>query len=178
MRFLGTTLLGLLAAGALALPDASAQQFSPPKSSGASTGTRIGLYGFGVRTGLDFKGAGHLVLGTTLDMGDLFSNRIRLRPSGEIGVFNGENTYVASLESLWRFTDDEEAATPYIGLGASLAGHDACGADPDCPDVWVNLVFGFELHYRSTFNWLLEYHGMDTMRRHRIYIGLTTRRGN
>jgi hypothetical protein len=178
MRFLGTTLLGILAAGALTPPDAGAQQFSPPKSSRASTGTRLGLYGFGVRTGLDFKGAGHLVLGTTLDMGDLFSNRIRLRPSGEIGVFNGENTYVASLETLWRFTDDEEAATPYIGLGASLAGHDACGADPDCPDVWLNLVFGFELHYRSTFNWLLEYHGMDTMRRHRIYIGLTTRRGN
>jgi len=118
------------------------------------------------------------VLGTTLDMGNLFSNRVRLRPSGEIGVFNGENTYVASMEALWRFTDDEEIATPYIGTGLSLAGHDACGTDPKCPGVWLNLVFGFELHYRSTFNWLLEYHGMDTLRRHRIYIGLTTRRGN
>jgi hypothetical protein len=39
-------------------------------------------------------------------------------------------------------------------------------------------VFGFEMHYRSTFNWLLEYHGMDALRRHRVYIGLTTRRGN
>jgi hypothetical protein len=177
MRFLGTALLGILTAGSLA-PDAGAQQFSPPKSSGSSGGTRIGLYGFGVRTGLDFKGDGQLVLGTTIDMGDLFSNRIRIRPSGEISVFNGGNTYVASLESLLRFTDDEEAATPYLGLGLSVAGHDACGADPDCPDVWVNLVFGFELRYRSTFNWLLEYHGMDVLRRHRLYIGLTTRRGN
>jgi hypothetical protein len=173
MRIGRITLLGMLAAGSLA-----AQQFSPPKSEGRRTGTRIGLYGFGVRTGLALQGDGQLVLGTTLDMGDLFSNRVRLRPSGEISVFNGGNTYVASLESLWRFTDDEEVATPYVGLGFSLAGHDACGTDPDCPDLWLNLVFGFELHYRSTFNWLLEYHGMDTMRRHRIYIGLTTRRGN
>jgi len=51
-------------------------------------------------------------------------------------------------------------------------------AQPDCPDVWANVVFGFELHYRSTYNWLLEYHGMDALRRHRFYIGLTTRRGN
>jgi hypothetical protein len=173
MRIGTFTLLAMLAAASL-----GAQQFSPPKSEGTRSGTRIGLYGFGVRTGLDLKGDGQLVLGTTLDMGDLFSNRVRLRPSGEISVFNGGNTYVASLESLWRFTDDEEVATPYVGLGFSLAGRDGCSADPDCPDVWLNLVFGFELHYRSTFNWLLEYHGMDAMRRHRIYIGLTTRRGN
>jgi len=173
MRFLVTLFLGAVTASSL-----TAQQFSPPKSGASGGGTRIGLFGFGVRTGIDFKGAGHLVLGTTLDMGNLFSNRVRLRPSGEIGVFNGENTYVASMEGLWRFTDDEEIATPYVGTGLSIAGHDACGADPDCPDVWLNLVFGFELHYRSTFNWLLEYHGMDTLRRHRIYSGLTTRRGN
>lgn len=178
MRTLGVTLIGMFAASALALSDGAAQQFSPPKSSGASTGTRIGLFGFGMRTGLDLKGDGQLVLGTTLDMGDLFSTRVRIRPSGEIGVFNSQNSYIASLESLWRFTDDEEVATPYVGLGFSVAGHDNCGADPDCPDVWLNLVFGFELRYRSTFNWLLEYHGMDTMRRHRVYIGLTTRRGN
>jgi hypothetical protein len=173
MRFLATIFLGAVTAGTL-----TAQQFSPPRSGGPGGGTRIGLFGFGVRTGIDFKGAGQLVLGTTIDMGNLFSNRVRLRPSAEVGVFNGENTYVASMEALWRFTDDETTATPYIGTGLSLAGHEACGTDPQCPDVWLNLVFGFELHYRSTFNWLLEYHGMDTMRRHRIYIGLTTRRGN
>lgn len=173
MRFLATIFLAAVTAGSL-----TAQQFSAPKSGAAGGGTRIGLFGFGVRTGIDFKGAGHLVLGTTFDMGNLFSNRVRLRPSAEIGVFNGENTYVASMEALWRFTDDEEIATPYIGTGLSLAGHDACGSDPQCPDVWLNLVFGFELHYRSTFNWLVEYHGMDALRRHRIYIGLTTRRGN
>jgi hypothetical protein len=174
MRIGWIMLIGTLAAAG-PLP---AQQFSPPKGEGRATGTRIGLYGFGVRTGVDLKGNGQMVLGTTLDMGDLFSRRVRIRPSAEIGVFNGANSYIGSLETLWRFTDDEEVATPYVGLGFSLAGHDGCGADPNCPAVWLNLVFGFELHYRSTFNWLLEYHGMDAMRRHRLYVGLTTRRGN
>ena len=127
---------------------------------------------------MDFRRSGQLVLGTTLDLGDLFSNRVRLRPSAEFGVFNGPNTYVGNFEVLWRFTDDEEVATPYIGLGLGVAGRDGCGSDPGCPGLWFNTAFGFELHYRSTFNWLVEYHGMDRMRRHRLFIGLTTRRGN
>ncbi len=161
----------------LAAHTAEAQQFQPPKN-GRHSGTRIGLFGFGVRGGVDFRRAGQLVMGTTLDLGDLFSSRLRLRPSAELGLFNGPNTYVGSFEALWRFTGDEEVATPYLGLGVGLAGRDGCGTDPQCPGLWLNTVFGFELRYRSTFNWLLEYHGMDRMRRHRLYIGLTTRRGN
>src|SRR3989442_7977631 len=107
----------------------------------------------------------------------LVSPRLRVRPSGEIGFFNGRNSYVGSLEALYRF-GDEQVARPYMGAGFSLAGHQSCGADPDCPDVWANLVVGFELHYRSTFNWLLEYHGMGGFRHNRLYVGLTTRRGN
>ena len=174
MRTLGVMLGGVLLATTLA-----AQQFQPPAAGGSSpSGTRIGLFGFGVRGGIDFTGNGQFVLGTTLDLGDLFSHRVRLRPSGEIGVFNSDNSFVGSLEALYRFTEDDQLAQPYVGTGFSLAGHENCGADPDCPDFWVNLVFGFELHSRSTFNWLLEYHAMDGMRRHRIYVGLTTRRGN
>lgn len=167
----------LLVATVLAPRCAAAQEFVPPKSTRHS-GTRIGLFGFGVRGGVDFRRSSQLILGTTLDVGDLLSNRVRLRPSAEIGVFNGPNTYVVNMESLWRFTDDEEVATPYVGLGLGLAGRENCGADPQCPGLWFNMVFGFELRYRSTFNWLLEYHGMDRIRRNRLYIGLTTRRGN
>lgn len=153
------------------------QQFQPPKSS-SHGGTRLGLFGFGVRGGIDLRRSSQLVLGTTLDVGDLFSNRLRLRPSAEIGVFNGPNTYVGSMEVLWRFTDDADIATPYIGAGLGIAGRDACSADPHCPGLWLNVAFGFELHYRSTFNWLVEYHGMDQLRHQRLLIGLTTRRGN
>jgi hypothetical protein len=174
MRVVVTVLAAL---SLLGVTNVRAQQFQPPKNAGHG-GTRIGLFGFGLRGGIDFRRSKQLVLGGTLDLGDLFTNRVRLRPSAEIGVFNGRNTYVGSFEALWRFTDDEEVATPYIGLGFGVAGRDGCSADPQCPDLWLNAVFGFELHYRSTFNWLLEYHGMDQMRRHRLYIGLTTRRGN
>jgi len=167
----------LLVAGLRVAGNAAAQQLTPPKST-KHGGTRIGLFGFGVRGGIDFRKSEQFILGSTLDLGDLFSNRIRLRPSAEVGVFNGPNTYVGNFEALWRFTADEEVATPYIGFGIAVAGRDGCGSDPNCPGVWLNTVFGFELHYRSTFNWLLEYHGMDAMRRHRLYIGLTTRRGN
>ena len=79
---------------------------------------------------------------------------------------------------LYRFTGDNQGVIPYLGGGMSLAGHADCGSDPGCPALWVNVVFGFELHYRSTFNWILEYHGMDALRRHRLYVGLTTRRGS
>jgi hypothetical protein len=39
-------------------------------------------------------------------------------------------------------------------------------------------VLGIEVRYRSTFNWLLEYHALNAFRRNRLYLGLTTRRGN
>lgn len=160
--------------GALALGRAAAQQFQPPRE-GGEDGTRLGLYGFGLRGGLDWSD-GQVVVGAALDVGSLLTERLRLRPSGEIGI-DGENSYVASLEALYRFTSDAEPLVPYLGLGASVAGHDDCGADPQCPDGWLNVVFGFERRFRATFNWLVEYHAMDGFRRHRLYFGLTTRRG-
>jgi hypothetical protein len=175
MRHTWIVLCGLAVGTAAPL---AAQQFQPPAASAPARGTRLGLYGFGVRGGLDFRGDGQFVVGAALDVGDLFHPRVRLRPSAELGLFNGVNTYVGSFEVLFRFTDDAQLAQPYVGTGLSVAGREQCGATADCPDVWVNLAFGFELHFRSTFNWLLEYHGMDAMRRHRIYVGLTTRRGN
>jgi len=167
----------LLAAGGLT--GLAAQEFHPPQVRPAGgRGTHLGLFGFGVRGGIDLAGSTQMVFGVTLDAGNIVSPRFRVRPSGEIGFFNGRNSYVGSLEALYRFTGDEQVATPYVGAGFSLAGHQSCGADPDCPDVWANLAVGFELHYRSTFNWLLEYHGMGGFRHNRLYVGLTTRRGN
>jgi hypothetical protein len=156
---------------------ATAQDFVPPKNS-THKGTRFGLFGFGVRGGLDLAGDGQFLLGTTLDMGNLFTDRVRMRPAFELGVFNGANTYAGSFDALWRFTAEEEVATPYLGAGFSLAGHDGCGNDAQCPDLWLNLTFGFELHYRSTFNWIVEYRAVDAFDKHRLFVGLTTRRGN
>ena len=170
------TLLAVLAA--LVAAPAAAQDYQPPDDPASSgNGTHLGLYGFGVRGGLDFTHNGRLALGVTLDLGQLFVERLRLRPSGELSVFNGPNVYVGSLEALYYFTGAAERARPYAGLGAGLAGGASCSSDPDCPDLWINVVVGFELRFRPTFNWLLEYHGMDLLRENRIHIGLTTRLG-
>lgn len=163
---------------ALVAPPLRAQEFDPPADAGASDrGTRLGLYGFGVRGGVDFTENGRLALGVTLDMGQLFVPRLRLRSSGELSVFNGPNVYVGSLETLYYFAGPTERARPYAGLGVGVAGSASCSSDPDCPDLWVNAVLGFELRFRPAFNWLLEYHGMDLLRENRIHIGLTTRLG-
>ena len=174
MRSVGLSVL-LAVVGTAAL---AAQEFHPPPVRSAGDGTRLGLLGFGVRGGVDLAGSKQLIFGVTLDAGNLVTNRVRLRPSGEIGVFNGVNSYVGSLEGIYRFTGEGQAATPYAGGGFSLVGHDRCGSDPACPDVWLDVVVGVELHYRSTFNWLVEYHGMGGFRHNRFYAGLTTRRGN
>jgi hypothetical protein len=160
---------------ALPVTRVTAQEFQPPRS-GAESGTRFGLFGFGVRTGVDLTAPRQLVIGLELDVGSLFTERLRLRPSGEVGV-DGDDSYVVSLEGLYRFAGDDEPTVPYVGLGFSIAGHDRCGLDSDCPDVWANVVIAFERRFRSTFNWLIEYHGMDLLRRHRLYVGLATRRG-
>ena len=143
----------LVTIGATLAVQLVAQEFHPPPvQRGPPRGTRIGLFGFGVRGGTDFTGKGQLVLGVALDAGNLFVDRLRLRPSAEIGVLNGANTYVASFEALYHFTDDNQPAMPYAGTGLAVAGHAGCGADPKCPAVWVNVVLGVEVRHRSTFN--------------------------
>ncbi len=169
-------LLPVCAAVLLAAP-VSAQEFRPPDEGAPASGTRLGLYGFGVRSGVDFTRRGRLALGASLDFGQLFTARLRLRPVAELSVFNGPNTYVGAVDVIYLFTPPDAVARPYAGLGAALAGGARCSADPDCPALWLNVVLGFELRFRPTFNWLLEYHGMDLLRENRILIGLTTRSG-
>jgi hypothetical protein len=169
----------LVVVGATLAVRVAAQAFHPPPvQRSGSGGTRIGLLGFGVRGGADIGGKGAAVLGVALDAGNLFGDRFRLRPSAEIGILNGPNTYVASLEGLYRLSGDRQMATPYLGAGLAVAGHAGCGTDASCPGLWVNVVVGIEVRFRSTFNWLLEYHALDAFRRNRVYLGLTTRRGN
>ena len=162
----------------LAAASAAAQTYEPPPDVAAEQGgTHLGLDGFGVRAGLDFAHNGRMAVGMTLDAGQLFTARLRLRGSAELSVFNGPNVYVGSVEGIYYFTGPAEATRPYAGLGLGVAGRASCSADPDCPDLWVNVVLGFELRFRPTFNWLLEYHGMDLLRENRILVGLTTRAG-
>ncbi len=139
---------------------------------------RMGIFGFGSRIGVDFAGRNQVVLSTTLDVADVFTDRVRLRPSAEIGLGDTAATYVMNLELLYRFTADREVAVPYVAFGGAVFSQERCAAALDCPRVWAQFALGFELKFREHLNWLLEYHGEDGLRRHRFFIGLTTRRGS
>src|SRR5207244_8191732 len=81
----------------------AAQEFHPPPvKRAAGRSTRIGLFGFSVRSGPDVSHGSQLVLGAGLDGGDLFSSRLRVRPSVEIGVSTAPTTYAAALEAWTR----------------------------------------------------------------------------
>ena len=155
-----------------------AQQFVPPEDSSTGRGLRVGLFGFASRLGVDFAGGNQAILSTALDVADVLTDRVRLRPSFEIGLGDTYNSYVGSLEFLYRFTRDAEIAVPYVGFGLGVWSRQQCAAAADCPDVWAQFALGFELRFRGPMNWLMEYHGEDSLRRHRFFIGLTTRRGS
>jgi len=167
------TLLGL-GAGPLA-----AQDFRPPQDEeeAGPSAVRFGLFGFSSRLGVDFKGATQAVATVALDVADLYSDRVRLRPSFEIGFVGQPDTYVANLEAMYRFAADSERAIPYIGFGLGMYGQSGCKTTPGCPKVWPQFALGFEIRYNQSMNWLIEYHGEDALRRHRFFIGLSTRRG-
>jgi hypothetical protein len=165
------------AAAALVAAGLSAQAFNPPPVQRPEPGTNLGLYGFGVRAGADVGAPRQLVLGLTLDAGSIGVPRVRLRPSVELGFANGPDTYTGSLEILYRFRPDGMPLVPYVGAGPAVRGQTGCQADVQCPAIWVNAVAGLEVRFRSTFNWLVEYHGLDLFRHGRLELGLTTRRG-
>jgi hypothetical protein len=153
-----------------------AQDFRPPEEDTEPSSIKIGLSGFSARAGADFKGANQLIASIAVEVADLYSSRVRVRPSVEIGISSAENTYLGSLDVIYRFTEDSETAVPYVGFGLGLFGlNPGCAAG--CPKLWPQFSLGFELNFRPGINWLLEYRGEDTLRRHRFLIGLTTRRG-
>ena len=179
-QLLVRAIVGLAAAVGLAPTGVEAQEFTPPDAEEQATsgngGLNLGLYGFSMRMGLDIEGDAEPLLSLALDMGDVLTRRLRLRPSAEIGFGNAVDTYVVNAEVMFRFADDTEVAVPYIGWGFGVAGQDNCGPAPDCPKVWLQFALGFEIRIREFLNWLLEYHAEDGLQRHRLFIGLSTRR--
>jgi hypothetical protein len=164
-----TLLLCGLAAGAA---PAAAQDFQPPEASaaGSSSGMRIDLLGFTSRAGIDVSRGGALVLGTTVDIAQLGSPQVRLRPSFEYSGAGSSTAVHVSTEIIYRFQPDRAPAIPYAGLGL---GYFAPSEGSE--RLWLTLVMGFELEFRPSFNWLLEYHALDRLGRHRFLVGLATR---
>lgn len=170
-----TVRLAALALAALwGASDARAQEFQPPSSSGGGGPgrLRLDLVAFSQRTGVDVTGDVQWVLGSTIDIAELWSPRVRLRPSFELGS-DGENvSYHVAGEVIYRFQPDDAPAIPYVGAGVGRYDQEGC---PNCPKVWPTIVMGFELHFRPSFNWLMEYHALDRLGRHRFLVGLAAR---
>ena len=173
-------LVSLLLAAPLAAQEPEQEPFDPEAAQEETRvpWAKVGLFGFGARLGVDFEGEGQAVAGVALDLGYVADERLRVRLSGELGFLNIDNTYVTSLELIYRFMPDSAKAIPYLGAGVGLFGRAACDADPECPELWLQFALGFEMRLRDGMNWLIEYHPQNALRRHRVFIGLTTRRGS
>lgn len=173
MRVTAVVMLAALVATAEAQEPLEPQVAATPERGGI----HVGLFGFGGTAGVDLEGDADIVFGYLMDVGDFFTRRVRLRPSVEIGVGSGTNTYVGNVDLMYRFTPDTAIAIPYAGFGIALQGHETCSSDANCPSLWAQFALGFELPFREAFNWMLEYRGEDALRRHRLFVGLVTRRG-
>jgi hypothetical protein len=138
---------------------------------------KLGLNTVGLRGGFDLEQSGQALAGASMDVGSMYSERLRFRLVGEFGFAPSPNSYVGSVELTYRFTPDSGVAIPYVGTGFALAGSEVCGSDPGCPGIWWQFVLGFELRLNRRFNWLIEYHPQDALKRHRILIGVVMRRG-
>ena len=173
-----TFVVALLACGAV---PAAAQDFVPPASSGGgsvSNGVRVDLIGFSTRVGADVTGGGSLVLGSAFDVAELWSPQVRLRPSFEFSAAGSARSLHVAAEVVYRFQPDRAAAIPYAGIGVGYFVQDSTSASVGHERrVWLNFVMGFELAFRPSFNWLLEYHALDRLGRHRFLVGLSTRGG-
>ncbi len=172
MRVYVAVLLSCVAA----TPLLSQQEFQPPRDQAVTPRFRLGLFGFGVQGGIDFTGDEQLVLGTAVDLGDLYTDRLRMRATGELGRGGDGDTYVINGELVYRFVADTILAVPYVGAGVALFSQEACDSAPGCPGLWLQFALGFEIKIREPISWLLEYHSEDAFRRHRLLFGLTTRR--
>ncbi|MGA2382279.1 MAG: hypothetical protein ABSG61_02485 [Gemmatimonadales bacterium] len=159
---------------ALVAPPAAAQEFHPPSGGGtasAAGGPAVDIYSFSVRGGIDVSRSAQWVLGTTVDIAELWSPRVRLRPSLEIASDASSITTVHwAGEIIYRFQPDNAPAIPYLGIGIGHMSN--CHS---CTTVWPTIALGFELQLRPSFNWLIEYHALDRLGRHRFLVGLSTR---
>ncbi len=159
---------------ALLAPPVAAQEFRPPSSGGSEATVNdlvVDLFAFSVRGGVDVTHGAQWVLGTSFDVAELWSPRVRFRPSVEIASTGGSTvTFHWAGEILYRFQPDNAPAIPYVGLG--LGHMNNCAG---CTTIWPTVVIGFELQFRPAFNWLLEYHALDRLGRHRFLVGLSTR---
>lgn len=162
-----------------------AQEFVPPDRRPAATppspqspgaveepGFIVDIFGFSTRGGAQINKGAQVILGSTIDVMQLGTPQVRLRPSFEVGFGQARTSLALNLEVVYRFTDDSASAIPYLGLGWGYYD------DNTTKRGWPTVAMGFELAFQRNMNWLIEYHALDGLQRSRFLIGLATRGGN
>lgn len=134
-------------------------------------GLRLDLLAFSTRGGAQVNKQPQFVLGSTLDVVQLWTPQARIRGSFEVGFGRPTTSLAVNAEVVYRLQPDNAPAIPYVGLGVGYYD------DSTAKKVWPTVVMGFELRFRRSMNWLLEYHALDGLRRSRFLVGLATRPG-
>jgi hypothetical protein len=179
LRFLPAWSLLLGAAAPL-----RAQEFVPPdrrpappsqapaqSPAPASSGFLVDVLGFSTRGGFQVNKGGQVLLGSTIDIAQLGTPQVRLRPSFEVGFGQSSTSIGINAEVVYRFQPDAAPAIPYLGLGWGYYD------DRSTKRGWATVAMGFELPFKRNMNWLLEYHALDALKRSRFFVGLATRGG-
>ena len=143
---------------------APAQQTAAPQS-----GFFVDVLGFSTRGGAQVNKGGQFVVGSTIDIAQLGSPQVRLRPSLETGFGSASTSVGVNVEVMYRFQPDAAPAIPYLGIGFGYYD------DNTIKKGWPTVTMGFELPFKRTMNWLIEYHALDTLKRSRFFVGLATR---
>lgn len=152
-------------------PPAAAPPATQDPAATPSSGFRIDLLGFSTRAGFQVNRGNQALLGSTVDVAQLGIPQVRLRPSFEVGFGQSSTSLAINVEVVYRFQSDASSAIPYIGIGAGYYDDNVTKRG------WPTLAMGFELPFKRSMNWLVEYHALDALRRSRFFVGLATRGG-
>jgi len=110
-----------------------------------NAGSKIGFRGWGPRLGLTFN-PDQFHIGAHMDFGN-FARHIRFQPNVEVGFGNDVTLVTANADASYRFSENWDVWTPYLGGGVGLnfasAGNDGLGDDTST-DLGLSVLGGIE----------------------------------
>jgi hypothetical protein len=106
--------------------------------------TDIGFRGWGPRVGLSFE-PDQFHFGAHLDFGN-FAKHVRFQPNVELGLADGEKLFAINAEAAYRFNEQWDAWSPYLGggIGANIKSYDTGDHNISETDLALNALGGIE----------------------------------
>ena len=105
----------------------------------------VGFRGWGPRVGVSLD-PDQIHFGAHLDYGN-FARHVRFQPNVEFGFGENLNLYTLNAEAAYRFTENWDVWSPYLGggLGANIKSWDGPNGDNNSEtDLGLNLLGGIE----------------------------------